>query len=95
MYRVFLYNVVSSSIFSQTGAASGKVLDLVLIMDFTTYSLHTATEMVAAVKTFANALLQELAMHIGAKTTHVGVIKYGRVATTVVQLTDSYDVTAI
>ena len=95
MYRVFLYNVVSSSIFSQTGAASGRVLDLVLIMDFTTYSLHTTTEMVAAVKTFANALLQELAMHIGAKTTHVGVIKYGRVATTVVQLTDSYDVTAI
>ena len=95
MYRVFLYNVVSSSTFSQTEAASGRVLDLVLIMDFTTYSLHTTTEMVAAVKTFANALLQELAMHIGVKTTHVGVIKYGRVATTVVQLTDSYDVTAI
>ena len=64
-------------------------------MDFTTYSLQTTTEMVVAVKTFANALLQELAMHIGAKTTHVGVIKYGRVATTVVQLTDSYDATAI
>ena len=95
MYRVSLYNVYSSSTSSQTGAASGRVLDLVLIMDFTTYSPANTTEMVAAVKRFANALLQELATHIGEKTTHVGVIKYGRMATTVVQLTDSYDVTAI
>ena len=68
-------------------------MDLVLILDFTTYSLDTTTENVAAVKTFAIALLQQL--DIGEKATRVGVIKYGRVATTVLQLTDSYDVTAI
>ena len=44
-------------------------------------------------KAFANALLEEL--DIGEKATRVGVVKYGRVAATVLHLTDSYDVTAI
>ena len=83
------------SLYSITGPASGEVLDLVLILDFTTYSPVNTTDKVATVKTFVNALLQELTMDIGEKDTHVGVIKYGRVATTVLRLTDSYDAPAI
>ena len=76
---------------TDTDTGCGRMLDLILILDFSVNPVAPkATDLdVRTVKAFATALLEHL--DIGEDKTRVGVVVYGQEATTILHLTGSPD----